>query len=142
VLVPFKNSVSNLLGVNENGDDINSYDYEDTSEQIAMAGFEDDEEETFDSQQATRHSEINLLYADFLRALNQLYSAVKKYSKLKADTKSELIIIIKAIKEAVAIERIIFINALIIPLEHMIGKDKYLKNYYTDLKNCLMNFYD
>lgn len=142
VLVPFKNSVANVLGVNENGDDIDSYDDEDNSEQIAMDGFEDDEEEIFDTQKATKHSEINLLYADFLRALNQFYSAVKKHPRLKTDTRSELIIIIKAIKEAIAIERIIFLNALIIPLEHMIGKDKYLRNYYNDLKNCLANFYN
>ena len=141
VLVPFKNSVANLLGVNENGEDIDSYEEEDNSQQITMVGFEEDEEPAFDSQKATKHSEINLLYADFLRALNQLYSAVKKHAKLKEDTRSELIIIIKAIKEAVAIERIIFLNALIIPLEHMIGKDKYLRPYYSDLKTCLSNFY-
>lgn len=140
VLVPFKNSVSNLLCVNENGEDINSYGYEDSSEQIAMDGFE--EEEDCLSQQASKHSEINLLYADFLRALNQLYSAVKKHRKMKEERREELIIIIKAIKEAVAMEKIIFLNALIIPLEYTISKDKYLKFYYNDLKSCLMNFYN
>lgn len=140
VLVPFKNSVSNLLGVNENGDDINSFAYEDNSEQITMDGFEE-EEDAYESQKASLHSEINLLYADFLRALNQLYSAIKKHPKMKSERREELIIIIKAIKEAIAIEKIIFLNALIIPLEYTISRDKYLKFYYNDLKNCLMNFY-
>ena len=34
------------------------------------------------SEKPTKQSEMNLLYADFLRALNQLYSAVKKHPKL------------------------------------------------------------
>jgi len=139
VLVPFKNSVSNLLGVNDNGEDVDDYSYDSGSEQLAMDGFE--EEEKFESQQSTVHSEIQLLYADFLRALNQLYSALKKHPKMKEDRKQELIIIIKAIKEAVAIEKILFLSALIIPLEYTISKDKYLKHYYEDLKNCLSNFY-
>jgi len=139
--VPFKNSVSNVLSVNENGEDLNSYGYDDNNEQLAMDGFED-EEDNLESLKTTKHSEIQLLYADFLRALNQLYSAVKKHKKLKEERKEELIIIIKAIKEAVAIEKIVFLNALIIPLEYSISKDKYLKYYYNDLKNCLMNFYN
>lgn len=140
VLVPFKNSVSNLLNVNENGEELNNYGYDDNNEQLAMDGF--DEEDVMESTKTTKHSEIQLLYADFLRALNQLYSAVKKYKKLKEERREELIIIIKAIKEAVAIEKIVFLNALIIPLEYTISKDKYLKFYYNDLKNCLMNFYN
>ena len=98
VLVPFKNSVCNLLGVNENGDDINDFLDDLDNEQMTMEGFEeDDEDEEFESQKPTKQGEINLLYADFLRALNQLYSAVKKHPKLKEDRRSELIIIIKAI---------------------------------------------
>ena len=139
ILVPFKNSVCNLLGVNENGEDA-TYSFEDETEQIAMEGFEEEEDE-FLSQKPTKQSEINLLYADFLRALNQLYSAVKKHPKLKEDRRSEIIIIIKAIKEAITIEKLIFLNALIIPLEYTISKAKYLKNYYNDLKDCLVNFY-
>lgn len=139
VLVPFKNSVSNLLGVNENGEDVGLVD--DGSEQMVMDGLDDADEPT-ETPAMTKQGEINLRYADFLRALNQLYSAVKKHPKLKEDKRSELIIIIKAIKEAVTIEKLIFINALIIPLEYSISKDKYLKNYYNDLKVCLMNFYE
>jgi hypothetical protein len=144
VLVPFKNSVSNLLGVNESGEDIGSFDDEDGPEQLTMDGFEneDDDDEEPVSQKPTRQGTINLMYADFLRALNQLYSAVKKHPKMKEDLRSELIIIIKAIKEAVTIEKLIFLNALIIPLEHTISKDKYLRSYYNDLKTCLMHFYD
>lgn len=143
VLVPFKNSVSNLLDVNEDGEDMgdNNDDFE--NEQLTMEGFEDEEEEEYNSsEEPTRQGEINLMYADFLRALNQLYSAVKKHPKMKEDTRSELIIVIKAIKEAITIEKLIFINALIIHLEHTIAKDKYLKNYYSDLKECLMHFYE
>ena len=142
MLVPFKNSVSNLLGVNENGEDNGGYLEDDVTEQLSMEGFEEECEEVCEEQTQTRQGEINLMYADFLRALNQLYSAVKKHPKLKDDRRSELIIIIKAIKEAVTIEKLIFINALIIPLEYTISKDKYLKNYYNDLKECLVHFYE
>lgn len=142
VLVPFKNSVSSMLGVNENGDSIGDF-AEDENEQIAMEGFEDsDDEDDMLSQRPTRQSELNLKYADFLRALNQLYSAVKKHPKLKDERRSELIIVIKAIKEAIRIEKLIFLNALIIPLEYTISKDKLLKNFYDDLKNCLVSFYE
>lgn len=143
VLVPFKNSVSNLLGVNENGEDIGSFYEDNGNEQLTMEGFDEEEEDDYpDTQNSTRQGDINLKYADFLRALNQLYSAVKKHPKMKEDRRSELIIIIKAIKEAITIEKLIFLNALIIPLEYTIAKDKYLKAYYNDLKTCLMNFYE
>ena len=143
VLVPFKNSVSNLLGVNEDGEDVGGYYEDDGNEQLSMEGLEEDEQEEYTNpEEPTRQGEINLMYADFLRALNQLYSAVKKHPKMKEDKRSELIIIIKAIKEAITIEKLIFINALIIPLEYTIAKDKHLKSYYNDLKDCLMHFYD
>ena len=129
-----------MLGVNENGEDASSA-FEEDVEQIAMEGFEEEEDE-YVSQKPTKQGEINLLYADFLRALNQLYSAVKKHPNLREDRRSEIIIIIKAIKEAISIEKLIFLNALIIPLEYTISKDKYLKNYYNDLKECLVNFYE
>ena len=73
-------------------------EYDDYDDEVE--GFEE-EEDDFLSQKPTKQSEINLLYADFLRALNQLYSAVKKHPKLKEDRRSEIIIIIKAIKEAI-----------------------------------------
>jgi len=140
ILIPFKNSVAYVLQVNENGEDINNFG-DDSNEQLAMDGFEQ-QEEMVDSKKPTKQGEINLLYADLLRALNQFYSAVKKHPKLKEDRRAELIIIIKAIKEAIQIEKLLFINALIIPLEYTCCKDKYLKIYYQDFKNCLIGFFE
>lgn len=139
VLVPFKTSVANLLGVNENGEDATVFGEDAETQQIVMEGVVDSEPEETEPENVNT---AKLMYADMLKALNQLYSAVKKEPKLKSDLRQELIIIIKAIKEAITMEKLIFINALIIPLEHTIGKHKRLKNYYFEFKNSLMAFYN
>lgn len=138
VLIPFKTSVANLLGVNEDGED-NAVFGEDDSQQIVMEGLGNSEEP--EEQPVSKATETKLKYADLLKALNGLYSAVKKDKKLKEEVRQELVIIIKAIKEAITIEKLIFINALVIPLEYLIGKNKNLKPYYNEFKNSLMAFY-
>ena len=139
VLVPFKSSVASLLGVDENGENSEFEMDEENTQQIAMEGVV---EEPQQPEINTKECDSKLKYANLLMALNQLYSAVKKDKKLKDDSKQELIIIIKAIKEAITIEKLIFINALVIPLEHTLVKNKNLKNYYLEFKNSLMAFYD
>ena len=141
VLVPFKTSVANLLGVNELGEDVGSYGIDVNSEQIAMDGFEQ-VEETDSEPDLSKENSTKLKYADLLMSLNSLYAAVKKERKLKDETRQELIIIIKAIKEAITMEKLIFINALVIPLEHELTKNRQLKPYYAEFKNSLMAFYD
>lgn len=136
VLVPFKNSVGRVLGVTESGEDSNT-DYMEETEQIGMEGVVEE-----DTVETPACNNTKLKYADLLMELNQLYSAVKKEPKLKDETRQELIIIIKAIKEAITMEKLVFINALVIPLEHMLAKHKKLKGYYNDFKNSLMEFYN
>lgn len=137
VLVPFKNSVAHMLGVNDNGEDVDTASDEET-EQIRMEGVVEENEDIIE----TKSNDVKLMYADLLMKLNQLYSAVKKEKKLKPDIKQELIIIIKAIKEAITMEKLVFINALVIPLEHALAKDKHLKGYYAEFKNTLLEFYN
>lgn len=133
MLVPFKNSVLNMLNINEQGEEVKLFNEEVSTNQIVMDGFENNEYETTPDEK--------ILYANLLRALNQLFSAVKKADKIKEEARSECIIVIKAIKEAIHLENLKIINALIIPLNYIIGKHKYLRNYFLDLQESLLEFY-
>ena len=105
VLVPFKNSVLNLLQVNEDGEPQKIFAEETSTNQIVMDGFEKEED---------NHPNQKILYANLMRALNQLYSAVTKEPKLRENTREEVVIVIKAIYEAIKIENIKIINGLVI----------------------------
>lgn len=126
VLVPFKNAVLNLLGCNEDGTPINEEEEE----------VEPEEEET---EEEPNHKQ-KILFANLKMSLNELLSVIVK-SKISYEEKEELKIIINALFEAIEMESLIIINALVIPLEHMIGKNKQVKFYYNDFKECLVQFY-
>ncbi len=126
VLVPFKNAVLNLLGCNEDGTPI-----EEEEEEV-----EPEEEET---EEEPNHKQ-KILFANLKMSLNELLSVIVK-SKISYEEKEELKIIINALFEAIEMESLIIINALVIPLEHMIGKNKQVKFYYNDFKECLVQFY-
>lgn len=126
VLVPFKNAVLNLLGCNEDGTPINEEEEE----------VEPEEEE---AEEEPNHKQ-KILFANLKMSLNELLSVIVK-SKISYEEKEELKIIINALFEAIEMESLIIINALVIPLEHMIGKNKQVKFYYNDFKECLVQFY-
>ena len=126
VLVPFKNAVLNLLGCNEDGTPIKEEEEEVEPE-------EEEIEEEPDHKQ-------KILFANLKMSLNELLSVIIK-SKISYEEKEELKIIINALFEAIEMESLIIINALVIPLEHMIGKNKQVKFYYNDFKECLVQFY-
>lgn len=126
VLVPFKNAVLNLLGCNEDGTPIKEEEEE----------VEPEEEET---EEEPNHKQ-KILFANLKMSLNELLSVIIK-SKISYEEKEELKIIINALFEAIEMESLIIINALVIPLEHMIGKNKQVKFYYNDFKECLVQFY-
>ena len=126
VLVPFKNAVLNLLGCNEDGTPIKEEEEE----------VEPEEEEI---EEEPNHKQ-KILFANLKMSLNELLSVIIK-SKISYEEKEELKIIINALFEAIEMESLIIINALVIPLEHMIGKNKQVKFYYNDFKECLFKFY-
>ncbi len=128
VLVPFKNSVMNLLNVDENGE---LQDGESEAQQLP-------EQQPLPNVDNT---DRKLLFANLMRALNQLYTAVLKEGRLHSDERQEVVIVIKALNEAIKLENLKIINALVIPLEYQIGKIKSLKVYYDDFKECLVSFY-
>lgn len=129
VLVPFKNSVKNLLDVDENGVLQNSQPQE------------VEEEATQIEIPVEKHATEKLLYANLMKSLNQLYAAVIKEGRLREDQRQEVVIVIKALNEAIKLENLKIINALVIPLEYQIGKIRTLRGYYDDFKECLVTFY-
>ena len=135
VLVPFKNAVLEVLGCNEDGTIIEVLDSEGKSREETEEEFVEEEEE--DAEPNTREK---LLFANLTMSLNELLSVIMR-SKINEEEKEELRIIIEAMYEAIELEHLTIINALTIPLEHMIGKNKQVKFYYNDFKECLVQFY-
>ena len=125
VLVPFKNAVLELLCCNEDGTPL---DEDEMEEEV---------EEEYDEEPCT---EEKLLFANLRMSLNELLSVIGR-SKINVEQKEELNIIINAMFEAIDLENLNIINALVIPLEYMIGKNKQVKFYYNDFKECLVQFY-
>ncbi len=136
VLIPFKNSVLNELNCNENGVVVDS-NVED--EEVEDEEETEEETETQVSEDNTR--ELNILFANLRIALNELYSATKRQARLKEDLFDELKIIMNAFHEAINIRNLKIINALMIPLEYILKKQKSLRYYYQKVKECLIEFY-
>lgn len=132
VLVPFKNSVATILGVNFDG----------TSSEPEVEEVEEPEMEVEQPVEKVLepNSKQKILFANLRMSLNELLSVINR-SKIKEEEKEELNIIVNAIFEAIKIENLTIINALVIPLEYMIGKNKNVKFYYNDFKECLVQFY-
>ena len=127
VLVPFKNSVKNLLNVDDEGNE--------------LQGDEPGEIDMPDTVQEEPSSDEKLLYANLLRSLNELYGATDSSAKLKQDVKEEILIVIRALQDAIKLENLRIINALCIPLEYMTQKYKFLRSYYETFKEDLVTFY-
>ena len=107
VLVPFKNSVATILGVNFDGTMVES-EVEDLEETL--------EETELVEKVSEPDSKQKILFANLRMSLNELLSVINR-SKVKEEEKEELRIIINAIFEAIKIENLTIINALVIPLE-------------------------
>lgn len=126
ILVPFKDNVLDLLGCDEQGNPV------ETEEEI-----EGPQTETVVAEPDHKKK---ILFANLTKSLNELLSVIRR-SRINSEDKEELEIIISAIYEAIEIENLNIINALTIPLEHMIGRNKQVKLYYNDFKESLVQFY-
>ena len=132
-LVPFKNAVQEVLNADENGNIANETT-EEKYETLRGIGKMEEQIQVNDTNK--------ILYANLVVAVNDLYSAVLKNDKIKADQKNEVFIITNAIKEALKIENIKIVNALVIPLEYILGKDKRVKIQYDNVKMCLIKIFN
>ena len=130
VLVPFKESVQNALEI-EDGED-----YREESNNEEEDGKMEREYEKNDN------ADLKMLYAKLMVSLSDLYSAVLKDNKIKMEQKEEVYIIVSALNEATRIQNIKIINALIIPLEYVLKKNKKIRPYYNVVQDDLCEIYD
>lgn len=136
VLIPFKQCVLNQLGVNTSGELIDAQNNMMKENQVGM------EEIINENINAQNGEKIKILYANLVVSLNELYSAVLRDTHIKLDQKDEIYIIVKALNEAIKLENISIINALVIPLEYVLGKNRNVKNYYNTVKDNLISIYE
>ena len=130
VLSEYKGAVKNLLGVDESGELTDKE--EDEHSQISI-------EETMEEAKVNENTKI--LFANLMLSIIELQNAINEDTKIKYVEKEELLIVLKALNQAVHLEQLIIINALLIPLEHTIGKNKKYKNLYEKLKLLIADIY-
>lgn len=128
VLVTYKTAIKNLIGVDENG---NVEDVEDIDgEQLEI------EEETIETDKNTK-----ILLANLIMNIQELHNGINDDSKIKYSDKEELLIVLKALDRAVHLEELLIINALLVPLEHSLKKNKKLNKLYENLKLLIADIY-
>jgi hypothetical protein len=130
VLVAYKSSVKTLLGIDETGKDI-----EVEEDEVAQVSIE----ETVEEVKANENTKI--LFANLMLSIIELQNAINDDVKIKFNEKEELLIVLKALNQAVHLEQLIIINALLIPLEYTIGKNKKYKILYDKLKLLIADIY-
>lgn len=128
ILVTYKTAIKNLIGVDENG---NVEDVEDIDgEQLEI------EEETIETDKNTK-----ILLANLIMNIQELHNGINDDSKIKYSDKEELLIVLKALDRAVHLEELLIINALLVPLEHSLKKNKKLNKLYENLKLLIADIY-
>ena len=133
VLVPYKNSIKNILNIDEEGNVLESEEQEESFyDQMSI-------EETITDVEYENTSKK--LFANLIISVNTLYASVSSDIKMKSAMREELCLILKALNKAIELEQLLIINALLVHLEYTIGKNKKYKQEYNDLKECLANFY-
>ena len=130
ILVAYKTAIKNLVGVDEKGKIIETEDF--SKNQVTI-------DETIEQVEADQNTKI--LFANLVMNIQDLANAINEESKIKYNEKEELIIITKALHRAVHIEELLIINALLVPLEHMLKKYKKLKAIYENIKLLIADIY-
>jgi len=130
VLVAYKTAVKNLIGVDEKGKVIESEDF--SENQLTI-------DETIAQVETDQNTKI--LFANLVMNIQDLANAINDESKIKYNEKEELLIITKALHRAVNIEELLIINALLVPLEHMLKKYKKLRFIYEEIKLLIADIY-
>lgn len=130
VLVAYKTSVKNLIGVDEYGNESEVENLMDN--QISI----DEEMETIETDKNTK-----ILLANLIMNIQELQNAINDDNKIKFNDKEELLIVLKALDRAVHLEELLIINALLVPLEHSLGKNKRLNKLYDNIKLLIADIY-
>lgn len=126
ILVAYKQAVIKLLGIDENGISFGE----------DLVGLEENKEEVDEADDETK-----ILFANLVMNLTDLQNSINEDSKLKYNEKEELLIVLKALNKAIHMEDLLIMNALLIPLEHMLCKNKKLKGTYERVKMLIADIY-
>lgn len=126
ILVAYKQAVIKLLGIDENGISFGE----------DLVGLEENKEEVEEADDETK-----ILFANLVMNLTDLQNSINEDSKLKYNEKEELLIVLKALNKAIHMEDLLIMNALLIPLEHMLCKNKKLKGTYERVKMLIADIY-
>ena len=73
--------------------------------------------------------------------IQELQIAINDDNKIKYNDKEELLIVLKALDRAVHLEELLIINALLVPLEHSLSRNKKLSKMYENLKMLIADIY-
>ncbi len=130
VLVPYRDAVLEMLNMNEQGEENES------KENVEQLNFIPEPEETPEADNNTK-----LLFANLLMSINELQTAINEDVKIKFSEKEELLIVLRALAKAVKLEELLIINALLVPLEHVVPKHKKLKPIYDNIKIHIADIY-
>lgn len=127
ILMAYKNAVKNLIGIDENG--------------IVIR--EDYEEDCIrdNCSEVVENDETKILFANLVMNISDLQNSINDDYKVKYQEKEELLIVLKALNKAIHLEDLLIINALLIPLEHMLQKHKKLRMIYDRIKILIADIY-
>lgn len=131
VLIEYKTAVKNLLNIDDEGKSLEE-DEDELENQITL-------EETVEEVKANNNTKI--LFANLILSIVELQNAINDDVKIKYIDKEEMLIVLKALNRAVHLEELIIINALLIPLERVLGKNKKYKYIYDKLKMLIADIY-
>lgn len=128
VLIAYKKAVEKLIGLDENGNvlEVENDLFLENKQQIVEP--EEDQER-------------KILFANLLMNITELQNLINEDYKLKYQEKEELLIVIKALNKAIHMEDLLIINALLVPLEHMLNKNKKMKKTYERIKILIAEIY-
>ena len=129
ILVAYKTAVKNLLGIDDKAEPVVREDY--VQDQIK---FEDNKE-------VKPNDNTKILFANLILTIGELQNDINEDPKIKYIDKEELLIVLKALSRAVHLEELIVINALLVPLEYKLDKNKKHKNLYEKLKMLIADIY-
>ena len=130
VLVEYKAAVKRLLNIDDNAMTVEVEEEMET--QLSM-------DETLEEAKANDNTKI--LFANLMLSIVELQNSINEDVKIKYVEKEELLIVLKALNQAVHLEELIIINALLIPLEHSLAKNKKYRHAYEKLKLLIADIY-
>lgn len=130
VLIEYKTAVKNILGVDDNGNE------------VVKEAIEINNQMSFDDVEEVKPNDnTKILFANLILTIGEMQNAINDDVKIKYTDKEELLIVLKALSRAVHLEELIIINALLVPLEYKLDKNKKHKKIYDKLKMLIADIY-